>query len=479
MTVQISDAVQKSLQSVEKEFTVSKDVLDKIIAYFIEELERGLVDGTDELGIPMNLQWVMEYPTGEETGDYLALDFGGTNLRVVMVHLLGGCKLETEQVFYKLPHGMRTTKDRNELFQFMADSIEKFLVEKHPSGIPEDKVFPLGFTFSYPATQSRIDSGVLQRWTKGFDIPGVEGEDVVPLLMEKINAKNLPVKVVALINDTCGALVASRYADPLTEMGCIFGTGVNGSYYEVASSIKKFEGKLPKDIKPDSPMLINCEYGSFDNQHKVIPRTQYDLAIDKDSPRPGQQTFEKATAGFYLGDLLRLVLVKYQKEGIIFQNAGEETTMILNTDHCIDSSFLSFLEADESADLSTCKALFEEHFTYSNPSFEDLYFAKEVSKFIGTRAARLSICGIAAACKKRGYSKCHVAADGSLYLKYTNFPERAVQGLAEVFEWPSDMPYDDHPIKIVKSLDGSGVGAAVIAALAHKRQANGLSLGLE
>lgn len=38
---------------------------------------------------------------------------------------------------------------------------------------------PLGFTFSYPVRQSRIDRGTLVTWTKGFDIKGVEGEDVV------------------------------------------------------------------------------------------------------------------------------------------------------------------------------------------------------------------------------------------------------------------------------------------------------------
>ena len=64
-------------------------------------------------------------------------------------------------------------------------------------------------------------------------------------------------------------------------------------------------------------------------------------------------------------------------------------------------------------------------------------------------------------------------------MKYTHFPERAAQGLAEVFNWPEGMPMKDHPIKIVESLDGSGVGAAVIAALAHNRQVKGLSLGLE
>lgn len=471
--------LEENIKKVQAEFWLPTETLDKIVEYFIEELERGLVDGTDPLGIPMNLAWVMEYPTGDETGDYLALDFGGTNLRVVMVHLLGGKKLETEQSFYRLPHGMRTTKDRNELFEFMAECLEKFLIEKHPSGVPENKTFPLGFTFSYPATQSRIDAGILQRWTKGFDIPGVEGEDVVPLLMEKVNLRNLPIKVVALINDTCGALVASRYVDPLTEMGCIFGTGVNGSYYETVDAIKKVEGQLPTDIPEDSLMLINCEYGSFDNAHKVIPRTKYDLTIDAESPRPGQQTFEKMTAGFYLGDLMRLVLLDQYKSGLLFQEADSDVIKLLETENCIDTSFLSLIESDESKDFSLVKKTFADALHYEGATFEECYFAKEVAETIGTRAARLSICGISAACKKRGYKKCHVAADGAVYLKYPNFPERAAEGLADVFRWGRDLPYDQHPIQIVKAQDGSGVGAAVIAALSHKRQLQGLSLGLK
>lgn len=476
----ISAETLKSLKTLEQEFWVPTETLHKIIEYFISELTRGLQDGTDPYGIPMNLAWVMEYPKGNETGDYLALDLGGTNLRVVMVHLYGAGKLETDQRFYKLPDGIRTTNDRNVLFDFMAECLEKFLVEKHPTGIPENSLFPLGFTFSYPATQNKINSGILQRWTKGFDIPGVEGEDVVPLLMEKIIARNLPIKVVALINDTCGTLVASRYIDPLTVMGCIFGTGVNGAYYEIVKNITKFHGKFPSDIPDDSLMLINCEYGSFDNHHKVIPRTKYDIAIDEASPRPGQQTFEKATAGFYLGDLIRLVLLDHYNSGILFQNSNNNKKFIelLNTENCIDASFLSFLESDESADLSLCKETFAKQLSYPEVTFEECYFAKQVASFIGTRAARLSICGISAVCKKRGYTNCHIAADGSVYLKYPNFPQRAADGLSDVFGWSKDLPYDQHPIKIVKAEDGSGVGAAVIAALSHKRQIQGLSLGL-
>ena len=55
---------------------------------------------------------------------------------------------------------------------------------KPPRALPDCTklpALPLGFTFSYPATQNYVDEGILQRWTKGFDIDGVEGENVVPM----------------------------------------------------------------------------------------------------------------------------------------------------------------------------------------------------------------------------------------------------------------------------------------------------------
>lgn len=474
----VTELIAKEIVRLDTEFWIPTERLNLIIDYFIKELERGAVDGTDPLGIPMNAAWVLEYPTGEEKGDFLALDFGGTNLRVVMVHLLGGGQIETEQNFYKLPHGIREVQDRNVLFDFMAECLGQFLVELHPNGIPEGKTFPLGFTFSYPATQSKIDSGVLQRWTKGFNIPGVEGEDVAILLMDTIKARNLPITLTALINDTCGTLVASRYTDPKTEMGCIFGTGLNGSYYERVSNMKKLDGKLADDIKPTDPLLVNCEYGSFDNAHKVLPRTSYDLYIDTNSPRPGQQTYEKMTAGYYLGELMRLVLLEQYEKGQLFKHISEETLQLFQTHHYLDASFASFLESDETTDLDECKKHFADNLKYYEASYEECFFARKIASFIGTRTARLSICGITAACKKMNYTDCHIAADGSVYMKYSHFPERAAQGLSDVYGWDG-IDMEDHPIKIVKAHDGSGVGAAVIAALAHKRIQNGLSVGLK
>ena len=88
---------------------------------------------------------------------------------------------------------------------------------------------PLGFTFSYPATQDRIDHAVLQTWTKGFDIKGVEGQDAAKQLREKLQERKLPVDLICVINDTVGAMIASAYNDPETIIGGIFGTGCNAA----------------------------------------------------------------------------------------------------------------------------------------------------------------------------------------------------------------------------------------------------------
>lgn len=128
----------------------------------------------------MNVTWVMGFPSGDEQGSFLALDMGGTNLRVCEISLTeekGG--FDIIQSKYRMPEELKTGT-AEELWEYIADCLEQFL-DYHHEGESLEKL-PFGFTFSYPATQNSIDHGVLQRWTKGFDIDGVEGHDVVPQL---------------------------------------------------------------------------------------------------------------------------------------------------------------------------------------------------------------------------------------------------------------------------------------------------------
>ena len=62
-----------------------------------------------------------------------------------------------------------------------------------------------------------------------------------------------------------------------------------------------------------------------------------------------------------------------------------------------------------------------------------------------------------------------------MYNKYPGFKERTAQALRDIYEWPADVK---DPIIIVPAEDGSGVGAAVIAALTEKRLKEGKSVGL-
>lgn len=137
----------------------------------------------------MNPTWVMEFPDGYETGTFLALDMGGTNLRVCEITLTDNkSEFDIIQSKYRMPEELKTG-DSDELWDYIADCLQQFL-DTHHGEIPTGSTkIPLGFTFSYPATQDYIDEGVLQRWTKGFDIDGVEGKNVVPLLEEALRNK--------------------------------------------------------------------------------------------------------------------------------------------------------------------------------------------------------------------------------------------------------------------------------------------------
>ncbi|KAF2108612.1 hexokinase-domain-containing protein [Lophiotrema nucula] len=458
------------INRLEELFTVPTDKLKAITDHFVSELTKGL---TEEGGsIPMNPTWCMGFPDGYETGTFLALDMGGTNLRVCEITLTEEKgEFDIIQSKYKMPEELKTgTAD--ELWGYVADCLQQFIEYHH--GDEELDQLPLGFTFSYPATQDYIDHGVLQRWTKGFDIDGVEGQDVVPPFEAALAERGVPIKLTALINDTTGTLIASAYTDTEMKIGCIFGTGCNAAYMENCGSIPKL---AHMKLDPDHPMAINCEWGAFDNEHQVLPRTPYDIIIDKESPRPGQQAFEKMLAGLYLGEIFRLVLLDLHQNPDCKIFEGQDVGL-LDKPYSLDASFLSAIEEDPFENLSETHDLFQNKLGIKATKPE-LELSHRLAVLIGTRAARLSACGVAAICKKKGWDKAHVGADGSVFNKYPHFKVRGAQALKEILGWPAGKGKGrGDPVEILPAEDGSGVGAALIAALTLKRVQEGNVAGI-
>ena len=233
------------------------------------------------------------------------------------------------------------TKSAQELFHFLAQQIESFLkthheehFEQHRNNPNEDEFFDLGFTFSFPVNQIGINKGKLMRWTKGYDIDEAIGQDVCALLQKEIDALKLPVRVAALVNDTVGTLMARSYVSPgqtKTLLGAIFGTGTNGAYVEQLDKVKKMKqiddmtGEAKYD-KSTGLMIINTEWGSFDNSMRVLPNTPYDAELDKESNNPGIQMFEKRVSGMFLGEILRRTLLALSQTCRTHQSHFSKTT---------------------------------------------------------------------------------------------------------------------------------------------------------
>ncbi|KAJ9287309.1 hypothetical protein DTO021C3_5000 [Paecilomyces variotii] len=454
--VDIPQDVLYEIRRIEDLFTVSQKKLKQITDHFVKELEKGL--SKEGGNIPMNVTWVMGFPSGDEEGRYLTIDMGGTNLRVCEVALTDGRgEFEITQDKYKMPSDLKSgTKDQ--LWDFVAESMDNFLKKHHRGGQTSEKL-PLSFTFSYPVTQPTIRNGILQRWTKDLDVKGVEGQDVTPQLEAAFEAKKVPVHVVALVNDTTGTLIASHYADPKVKIGSIFSTGCNAAYMEEAGCIPKI---ADAGLSPDTQIAINTEYGAFDNEHKVLPITSFDREIDEGSPRPGQQTYEKMVAGLYLGEILRLVMIHLHDNDGLFK--GQDISRLREA-HVIDTCFLSTIEEDISESMKDIYDAFNRELGIK-PATHELKVCRYLVELIGTRAARLYACGIAAICKKKNITSCHVGVDGSVFNNYHRFRERAAQALREILDWPEGT---DDLVTLQSAEDGSGVGAALIAALAVER----------
>lgn len=151
-----------------------------------------------------------------EEGDYLSLDLGGTNFRVIWLSIKSGAVINEEVQYYQVPEDVRLGPGVK-LFDFLAECIHNFMDGRQLKG----QNLPLGFTFSFPMTQRGLDVGILVSWTKSFNCSGVVGEDAVKMLNDAIHRRgDTDVDVIAVLNDTTGKkLVTIRIRLFLTNTG--------------------------------------------------------------------------------------------------------------------------------------------------------------------------------------------------------------------------------------------------------------------
>ncbi|KAF2971249.1 hypothetical protein GQX73_g2393 [Xylaria multiplex] len=291
-------------------------------------------------------------PTGgRERGRYLAIDIGGTNLRVGFVELLGsksapasnGTTLNGNHSDHRTPSNLRrvleriwpiheslkNNEDPDPLFawigsciaQVVGEGVEKFSLDRN-------KELPMGVTFSFPIAQNSLSNATIMAMGKGFAMsPKLDLGTLLVNGYEKSKPSNLPpIKVTAILNDAVATLVSFIYQFPedrthKVAMGFICGTGTNATI-PLRRSALGLE-KLPKEITvgvgdrlEDIKVAVNTEWsikGSAGPLKGLGIISKWDKMLDDEGERPGFQPFEYMTSGRYLGELARLMFLDYME----------------------------------------------------------------------------------------------------------------------------------------------------------------------
>ncbi|XP_066572535.1 hexokinase-2 [Amia ocellicauda] len=434
-------------------FRLPREKLCEVSSRLLKDMERGLDKHTHHRApVKMLPTFVRSTPDGTESGDFLALDLGGTNFRVLHVRVEEEVKKVLKmdsQICPIAPEIMLGTG--TQLFDHIAACLAEFL---EALGIKDQKL-PLGFTFSFPCEQKEIDKSILICWTKGFKCSGVEGQDVAKLLRDAIHRRgDYDIQSVAMVNDTVGTMMSCGYRDQSCEIGLIIGTGTNACYMEEMKNVKRVEGE-------DGRMCINTEWGGFGDDGSLRDiQTEFDMEVDRSSLNPGQHVFEKMISGMYLGEVARLVLVKLAKEKLLFDGETSEALLSLGK---FETRHISEIEEDTNG-LTRAKEILTE---LGLPvSEEDCGIVRHVCSAVSTRSAQL--CGAALATianrirTNRGldHLRTTVGVDGTVYKKHPKFSQHlqeAVRSLAPKCE-----------ISFLLSEDGSGKGAAMVTAVAQR-----------
>lgn len=248
--------------------------------------------------------------------------------------------------------------------------------------------------------------------------------------------------------------MSHAYTDPGTYVGVILGTGSNAAYVEKISSIPKWKGGPVES----GEMVINIEWGAFDDERVILPFTKYDQIVDDESTNKGQQTFEKMISGLYLGEIVRQVIVDLTKRRILF---GGVSSPEMETPYKFETAYMSRIERDHTSDLIDTKMVLQEILHIPYPAPRDRRIVRRICELVAIRAARLAAVGIAGVVTKmnRANDGCTIAIDGSVYEHYPHFGNRMKDAIHEL------LGMFDENLNIVLSKDGSSIGAGVIAAL--------------
>ncbi|GJC78360.1 hexokinase-1 [Colletotrichum liriopes] len=251
--------------------------------------------------------------------------------------------------------------------------------------LPADEELPLGITFSFPMVQHSISEATVMTMGKGFNIGG--DAELGPLLLkgyeksrvlDDYDARHLPsIRIAAISNDSVSTLISFIYLYnesrlKKASMGLIVGTGCNATIplRLTAMGSNKWPANvstLPGESARLARIAVNTEWsirGTAPPLRELHLVTPWDSALDAALVGPneiaGFQPLEYMTAGRYLGELGRLILVDYLKAELGLDELSLPSDLLVR--YGLTTTFLSHFKPSDPSDPSILLTKLEKEF---------------------------------------------------------------------------------------------------------------------
>ena len=345
-------------------------------------------EGLRKSDISMLPSYQHTLPSGEEKGDYLALDVGGSTLRIALIRLGGrnggGLQMKRSRSF-AIDEDVRRLRGE-QFFDWMAGKISEMKTEYNFIQGRSDERLQMGMAWSFPIEQTSPSTGRLLRMGKGFRADhGLEGEDIGELIMRACRKKGLNVEMCAIVNDSSATLLSQAYQDSATRMSLILGTGMNAAVFLPVPTI----GNDKFGVRPDGwldtaeRVVVNTELSMFGK--RTLQATKWDDELNAKHILPDFQPLEYLITGRYLGEIVRLIMLEAISSAGLFDG---QVPKGLDEAYTFDTKTLANFESDTSPILANaCSAFLQAHPLRMSPSLRELQFIRDIGRVVSKRAA--------------------------------------------------------------------------------------------
>ena len=205
-------------------------------------------------------------------------------------------------------------------------------------------------------------------------------------------------------------------------------------------------------------MIVNTEWGAFGENGEIdFLRTKWDKNVDESSLNPGRQIFEKLISGMYMGEIVRQVVLELAEKHLIFDFFSLKKLRVPGS---FESKYISLVESDAVGNFEKCRVVLNE-LGLEDASNDDCSTLRYVCECVSRRAGFMVAAGCVALLKKMEIKDVTIAVDGSVFRYHPHFANIMQSRIAQLMG-------TDYNVELMLSSDGSGRGAALVAAALAK-----------